>query len=96
MQGYLIEGMTEAVVKATGASAEKVKDALIQFWADKAVVAWDVEDVHGECPDLTDEQAVIVLNHVEDNHDADKGINWNTISSAANYLFDEATEEDET
>ena len=55
----------------------------------------NIEDVQSVRPDLTDEQASLVLRHLEKNHDATIGINWDTIEAVADYLFPESLSERE-
>ena len=50
-------------------------------------IIWHIEDVQSIRPDLTDEQASFVLRHLEKNHDATVGINWDTIEVIADCLF---------
>lgn len=53
------------------------------------VIVWHIEDVQSIRSDLTDEQASIVLKHLKKNHDANIGINWETIEIVADILFPE-------
>jgi len=50
-------------------------------------IAWYIEDVQSIRPDLTDQQASEVLLDLKNNHDANVGINWETIEIVANILF---------
>ena len=50
-------------------------------------IIWDISDVQSLRPDLTDEQALSVLEKVKDKHDADIGISWATIEIWADILF---------
>ncbi len=50
-------------------------------------IYWHIEDVQDVRPDLTDEHASIVLQHLKKNHDANVGINWDTIEIVADILF---------
>ena len=53
---------------------------------------WSVDDVLNQRPDLTEEQSCEVLAFIADNFDANIGINWDVIDSAAEYLFPEEEE----
>jgi hypothetical protein len=53
---------------------------------------WSVDDVLNQRPDLTEEQSCEVLAFIADNFDANIGINWDVIDSAAEYLFPEGSE----
>jgi hypothetical protein len=48
---------------------------------------WHVDDVLNQRPDLTEDQACEVLALIAHNFDANIGINWDVIDSAAHYLF---------
>ena len=48
---------------------------------------WHVEDVLNVRPDLTEDQCIGVLQFLEDNFDANNGINWDVIEYAADYCF---------
>lgn len=50
---------------------------------------WHVDDVLNQRPDLTEEQACEVLSFIAHKFDANIGINWDVIDSAAYYLFPE-------
>lgn len=54
---------------------------------------WGVEDVQEMRPDLDEEQARRVLKCLEHDHDASYGINWDSITDQAEYIFGEAPEE---
>ena len=50
-------------------------------------IFWHIEDVQSIRPDLTDEQASIVLQRLKKSHDASVGINWDVIDCVADSLF---------
>ena len=50
---------------------------------------WHVDDVLNQRPDLTEEQSCEVLAFIAKTFDANIGINWDVIDSAAEYLFPE-------
>ena len=50
-------------------------------------ITWSVDDVLGIRPDLTDDQAMEVLENVADNHDAEYGVCWDTLVFWAHSLF---------
>ena len=52
-------------------------------------IIWSVEDVQTVRPDLDDEQAFKVLQHIKKHHDANIGISWETIEIAADILYPE-------
>jgi hypothetical protein len=53
---------------------------------------WNVDDVGVQRPDLTEDQAIEVLALIAHNFDANIGINWDVIDSAAEYLYPEISE----
>lgn len=50
-------------------------------------IIWDIDDVHSLDYDLTDEQAMEVLQMCKKEHDSTMGINWDVIESWIWYLF---------
>jgi hypothetical protein len=55
----------------------------------RIAIIWSTDDVLTVRPDLTDDQAWEVLRAVEDAHDANHGICWDTLEAAAVTLFPE-------
>ncbi len=53
-------------------------------------IVWSIEDVKEVRPHLTDNQAWEVLQLVEQSHDANFGVSWETLDSAAQSLFGDA------
>ena len=55
--------------------------ALQQMHDPKTTIAikWDIDDVKSRREALTDEQCMDVLNECKDSHDAEYGMNWDTI-----------------
>jgi hypothetical protein len=45
MQEYIIESMVSAL-KRTVRNVSRAKHMLVEFWADKIALVWDLEDVH--------------------------------------------------
>jgi hypothetical protein len=58
-------------------------------------LVWSIADVKQLRPDLDDEQAWEVLEHVDHHKDAGLGITWLTLEMAAGHLFGAASEADE-
>ena len=50
-------------------------------------ISWSVDDVYSIRPDLTEDQAMEVLQNVKDNHDADIGVCWETLNFWADSMF---------
>jgi hypothetical protein len=65
------------------------QEALKEIPTDFIVIKWQIEDVQSVRPDLSDDEANEVLGSLEDNHDANVGINWEVIEYAADNLFPE-------
>ena len=62
-------------------------DTSIQHNKHEIAIFWNIEDVQSVRSDLTDHQASEVLKYLKENHDADIGINWDTIEVQADILF---------
>jgi len=58
-------------------------------------ITWSIEDVQFVRPDLTDDQAWQVLQQVNRHHDAELGVNWQTLECIAEDLFGDAPETDQ-
>lgn len=52
----------------------------------KIAIEWTVEDILSIRPTLSIEEASTVLNYLEENHDANIGINWDVIEAACDYV----------
>ena len=50
-------------------------------------IVWSVEDVQSIRPDLSDEQAMEVLQEAKNRHDSSIGISWTTLEIWAQELF---------
>lgn len=50
-------------------------------------IIWTVEDVQAVRPDLSEDQALEVLQCAEDKHDAEIGINWTVLQILADTMF---------
>jgi hypothetical protein len=57
-------------------------------------IIWSIEDVQFMRPDLTDDQAWQVLGQVKRHHDAEFGVNWQTLECVAEDLCGDAPETD--
>lgn len=57
------------------------------YKARSIAIIWTIEDVQEERPDLSEEQAMKVLEIVRRNHNAEVGVNWEVIKTTANVLF---------
>ena len=61
----------------------------IELGEGQIAIIWSVEDVMMHCEWLTEEQALEVLHYLDNKHDANIGVNWETIHYWAEYLFPE-------
>lgn len=93
MYKFHIEGMIKEIGRILGLSQEDerlVRCALNDYWVDKVAMTWNTEDVYAVAADLdieiTKEQAIDALHFAFDNHNANQGINWNTIEFALNHV----------
>ena len=46
---------------------------------DQIAIIWNIDDVKGRAPDLTDDECRQVLELVERKHDANIGVNWDVL-----------------
>src|SRR5262245_5592335 len=60
---------------------------LTAHWADRIAIVWSVEDVLSVRPGLSEQQAAEVLQEVLHNHDATRGVTWDTLEATADALF---------
>jgi hypothetical protein len=51
------------------------------------LIKWTIDDVMEIRPDLNDDQCIDILEYAEKNHDANLGINWESLREIANKLF---------
>jgi len=58
-------------------------------------IIWDIDDVKEGRPDLTDEQAMEVLETIKDDHDAYYGVTWYTLRDITDLMFPEDEGKDE-
>jgi hypothetical protein len=87
MHQHQIEAQAELLSERLGVEAQAVAAVLEEYWKDRIASIWDIEDVQSKRPSLTDDQAREVLDRVEDNHDANYGINWEIIDVNIDELF---------
>ena len=60
---------------------------------DEIAIVWSIDDVMEECKWLTKEQAYDVLHHLDSKHDANIGVNWETIHYWGEYLYPQENED---
>ena len=58
-------------------------------------IIWSINDVKGVCPELSDEQAMQVLQQVQSRHDPIIGVNWEVLDVIASELFPLAVSDDD-
>jgi hypothetical protein len=90
MFNHAIACAVESLVSAGFIDKQKSSEAeahMREFWKNKLVDIWSVEDVQSVRPDLDEKQAVMVLEHLDRNFDSEIGINWQRIEQAAIYVF---------
>ena len=87
MYNHEIEYQVNALIEAEIISSKHRKKAFKvlrdKCWTDKIAVVWGIDDVQARAleddMEISDEDAREVLDTMLDNHDANIGINWNTI-----------------
>jgi hypothetical protein len=62
----------------------------------QVAIVWEVDDVLVLRPDLSDDQAWEVLQHAQQEHDAEIGLNWHALESATTALFGPETAPEES
>jgi len=83
---FHIEDMVEELIK-DGVCSEDQRDqatkSIQKHWNETIAINWNVEDVLSCAKenyiDITNEQALEVLQSVFENHDASVGVNWDVI-----------------
>lgn len=85
---YEIAHRLADLLKKTGAKVERYHDAPDVLKKAVAIV-WTIDDIKDRRPDLTDEQAALILTQMQKHHDATIGINWDVIDCYAEALFPE-------
>lgn len=66
---------------------EEIMTRTIELQDDEIAIVWSVDDVMEECKWLTKEQACDVLHHLDKKHDANVGVNWETIHYWGQHLY---------
>lgn len=59
----------------------------IELQDGQIAIIWSIDDVMEECKWLTKEQAYDVLYYLDRKHDANIGVNWDTIHYWAEHLY---------
>jgi hypothetical protein len=84
MHEYIIESTVRAL-KPTVRSVKRAKHILVQFWADKIALVWDLKDVHTAANErgfaLTRKEALHVLQAMLQNHNKQYGLHWKDLTS---------------
>ena len=83
----MIEALTEnGVIEDSKEAKEQAKEVLDCYWTDRIAVVWHVCDIVDRAEeigeDITENQALNVLEWLLQEHDANDGINWDVIDSA--------------
>ena len=90
MHTFEIKAMTAAIAAKLGLSdldRFAIQEVITACWADKIAIVWNDIDVLDSRPNLTQAQAMDVLYTVLHDHDATRGVNWDTIENCAVTLF---------
>lgn len=62
---------------------------------DEITITWHTDDVLSVRPDLTKEQARLVLYELDHNHDANIGISWEVIDIIAEGMYERPEDPDD-
>jgi hypothetical protein len=87
----LVKGQIEQFLLANQLSTRDLRHYCNQVGQEIALI-WGIDDVHQankntEYRALSDQEALLILSHVEHGHDANQGISWETITwHIANYF----------
>lgn len=82
--GAAIAAVTEPAVT----SVQLGDNPLLRFDPKRQVaILWSIEDVQAVRPDLTDDEAMEVLQVARRKHDAEEGITWATLGAHADWTF---------
>jgi hypothetical protein len=95
MHSHHLKDMAAALV-AAGVIAPVVearaREVLASHWVDKIAIVWTTADVRETVSQaLSDAEAAEVLQKVLRDADADRGVTWDSLQSAANELFPDHT-----
>ena len=96
--GECVTGKTNCAPLSEGYVCPRIKEnGLLRRFnpADSVAVVWSIDDVIQERPDLTHGQAMEVLEEVSDSHDAEYGVNWDTLRDTADSMFPKQDKDEE-
>lgn len=92
---YIREMIQELVSAGVMTDEELARRVLENYWKNQIAVVWTVNDVRQaigaylEVPEedwntvISEEDAITVLEHAKENHDAELGLNWDTVCDIA-------------
>jgi len=96
--GKCITGKTTCLPLSKGYICPRIKVNGPLDWfnpADSIAIIWSIDDIIQERPYLTHEQAMKVLEEVSDSHDANYGVNWDTLRDTADSMFPKQDKDEE-
>jgi len=83
MKEYVIEDAIRALI-GVQLTEEKAREILKQAFSDEIMIVWNVDDIQTQASNegrpISYDHAVDILHRIEDNHDANVGVNWGVIS----------------
>ena len=79
-----LSGSTEATVTSTTVGVENADEAIILKWTEDDIVGIAVDMGYTE---ITQQQAIEILESVRRGHDADIGVNWDVIRANVSMYF---------
>lgn len=83
LEQYMAQEVAELVSRKSGIPAESVVLTQGHDPATEVSLTWSIHDVLSQRADLTDAEAREVLEHAARHHDAEIGLNWRALESAA-------------
>lgn len=81
---HLLDEMTRGLAASLGyrypgLMANVVREALARCWDDRIALVWSTADVQLVCPKLSQEEARVILNRINQEATADRGVTWDFI-----------------
>lgn len=95
MYGHHITEMVEALFRAgVVTDTPAAQQVLGDFWKDKIALVWTTDDVYCVVnKPISEEQAIEILEQVQDDHNAEYGVSWDSIRDAAQEVLVDDEEE---
>jgi len=93
MHSHHIKDMTNLICALKRKTPKAVEAALKSYWKIRIAIVWETYDVLAHDIDtdaeITEEEAIGILDDLLRHHDASIGITWGVINDAVSYKLDE-------